>query len=62
MQPQTFLINQRGSVDDIRKSLKIGSPSKPDLLKALANEMENKNRDTVVKMLLGSLKKQSSKI
>jgi hypothetical protein len=53
-----FLINQRGNIKDIRDSLKFGLPEIQDLRLAIANEKENKNRDTVLKLLEIALKKQ----
>lgn len=54
-----YLINQAGSVEDIRSSLKCnaGSYSTDDLWSALRNERQNKNRISVVRMLRRALRR-----
>lgn len=56
-----FLINNRGSIEDIRCSLKLGMPDIDHLRRAITDEKKNQNRDTVLKMLANALKKQLKK-
>ena len=51
-----YLLNQRGNIDDIKCSLSFGY-SKEDLLEALHDEKQNKNRQTVIKLLEAKLRK-----
>lgn len=53
-----YLVNQAGSVEDIRASLKFKEAyTTDDLWLALRNERKNQNRHTVVKMLRTALRR-----
>jgi len=56
-----YTVNQHGSVEDIRTSLKIGSYNRTELEAALRDEESRLKRATVIRMLNTELKKLDKK-
>lgn len=52
------LVNRRGSVDDIRASLKVTVFSSIELKLALDDELKNQNRSSVVQLLEAAIKRK----